>query len=62
VAEGIETEAQRAFLAGIGCDEGQGGLFSHPLPPEQLRRKLGLPIPDLRYGLRRGASYASVLP
>jgi len=42
VADGIETEAQRAFLAGIGCDAGQGGLFSHPLPAEQLRRKLGL--------------------
>ncbi|MBC7801563.1 MAG: EAL domain-containing protein [Gemmatimonadaceae bacterium] len=42
VAEGIETEAQRAFLSGIGCDEGQGYLFSHPLPSDQLRRKLGI--------------------
>lgn len=42
VAEGIETEAQRAFLSGIGCDEGQGYLFSHPLPAAQLRLKLGL--------------------
>ncbi len=42
VAEGIETEAQRAFLSGIGCDEGQGYLFSHPLPVEQLRLKLGI--------------------
>ena len=41
VAEGIETEAQRAFLSGIGCDEGQGFLFSHPLPAEQLCQKLG---------------------
>ena len=34
VAEGIETEIQRAYLAGLGCDEGQGYLFSHPLSPE----------------------------
>lgn len=40
VAEGIETEGQRAYLSGIGCDEGQGYLFSHPLPAEQLRLKL----------------------
>ncbi len=36
VAEGIESEAQRAFLAGSGCDEGQGYLFSQPVPPERL--------------------------
>lgn len=36
VAEGIETEAQRAFLAASGCDEGQGYLFSQPVPPERL--------------------------
>jgi len=36
VAEGIETEAQRAFLSGTGCDEGQGYLFSHPVPSDEL--------------------------
>lgn len=41
VAEGIETEGQRAYLSGIGCDEGQGYLFSHPLPAGQLRPKRG---------------------
>ncbi len=33
VAAGIETEAQRALLSGLGCDEGQGYLFSRPVPP-----------------------------
>ena len=31
VAERIETEAQRAFLSGLGCDEGKGGLFGPAL-------------------------------
>ncbi|MGA2779258.1 MAG: EAL domain-containing protein [Steroidobacteraceae bacterium] len=31
VAEGIETEHQRALLASMGCDELQGYLLSHPL-------------------------------
>ena len=37
VAEGIETEAQRAFLSGIGCDQGQGYLFSQPVPAKHIR-------------------------
>jgi diguanylate cyclase (GGDEF)-like protein/PAS domain S-box-containing protein len=32
IAEGVETEAQRAFLATLGCHSFQGYLFSHPLP------------------------------
>ena len=31
IAEGVETEAQRAFLASQGCDAYQGYLFSRPL-------------------------------
>ena len=32
IAEGVETEAQRSFLALNGCDELQGELISKPLP------------------------------
>lgn len=34
IAEGVETEAQCAFLAGLGCQHYQGYLFSKPLPLE----------------------------
>ena len=30
IAEGVETEAQRAFLAGLGCPVLQGQLFGAP--------------------------------
>jgi diguanylate cyclase (GGDEF)-like protein/PAS domain S-box-containing protein len=36
IAEGVETEEQRAFLAGRGCSEIQGYYFSRPLPPERF--------------------------
>jgi EAL domain-containing protein (putative c-di-GMP-specific phosphodiesterase class I) len=31
VAEGIETEAERALLAAWGCDLGQGWHFGRPM-------------------------------
>jgi len=36
VAEGVETQAQRDFLAYQGCDQFQGYLFAPPLPIETL--------------------------
>ena len=36
IAEGVETEAQRDFLAGIGCHAFQGFLFSGPVPAEEF--------------------------
>ena len=36
VAEGVETETQRAFLAGQHCDLAQGYLFSAPLQADGL--------------------------
>lgn len=38
IAEGVETEAQRAFLAEHGCDELQGLLISGPLPQAAFER------------------------
>lgn len=34
IAEGVETEAQRSFLATQGCDAYQGYLFSRPVPAQ----------------------------
>ena len=38
LAEGIETPQQLEFLQQIGCDYGQGYLFSRPLPAEDIER------------------------
>jgi diguanylate cyclase len=36
VAEGVETEAQRDILIGMGCDELQGYLYGKPMPAASL--------------------------
>ena len=36
VAEGVETEAQRDLLVGLGCDELQGYLFARPMTAASL--------------------------
>jgi EAL domain-containing protein (putative c-di-GMP-specific phosphodiesterase class I) len=36
IAEGVEIEAQREFLAHLGCHAYQGYLFSRPLPMEEF--------------------------
>jgi diguanylate cyclase (GGDEF)-like protein/PAS domain S-box-containing protein len=36
LAEGIETEGELAFLRELGCQLGQGFLFSRPVPPEEI--------------------------
>jgi EAL domain-containing protein (putative c-di-GMP-specific phosphodiesterase class I) len=40
IAEGVESEEQRGFLAGLGCHTFQGFLFSSPLPIEQFEALL----------------------
>jgi diguanylate cyclase (GGDEF)-like protein/PAS domain S-box-containing protein len=38
LAEGVETDAQLAMLANLGCSKFQGYFFSRPLPPEQAEK------------------------
>lgn len=38
VAEGIETPRQQEFLFSLGCETGQGYLFSRPIPPEEVEK------------------------
>ena len=40
IAEGVETEAQRVFLSGLGCPTSQGFLFSPPVDVAQFERLL----------------------
>ncbi len=40
IAEGVETEAQREFLAAAGCGAFQGYLFGRPMFPEALEKRL----------------------
>jgi hypothetical protein len=40
IAEGVETEEQRGFLAGMGCHSYQRYLFSRPLPIEKFEKFL----------------------
>ncbi len=44
IAEGVETEAQRDFLAGSGCHAYQGYFFSRPLPVDGFERYARLPV------------------
>jgi len=45
LAEGVETEEQRAFLAEHGCKLCQGYLFGRPMPAEAFNATLGEEVP-----------------
>jgi EAL domain-containing protein (putative c-di-GMP-specific phosphodiesterase class I) len=38
VSEGVETEAEKAFLRAHGCDMAQGFLYNRPMPAGQFER------------------------
>ncbi|SEP56888.1 PAS domain S-box-containing protein/diguanylate cyclase (GGDEF) domain-containing protein [Ectothiorhodospira magna] len=42
IAEGIENQVQRDFLIEHGCPQGQGYLFSRPVPAGEVERLLGV--------------------
>ena len=52
VAEGIECEDQRRELKRLGCDRGQGYLFSRPRPAGELPLEFGRGLPALLVGDR----------
>lgn len=55
VAEGVESEAQLAWLVANGCDELQGNLFSPPIPAadfaELMARQPHWPMPEPAGGM-----------
>jgi EAL domain-containing protein (putative c-di-GMP-specific phosphodiesterase class I) len=40
IAEGVETEAQKEFLASVGCHSFQGYLIGRPLPLQEFEEYL----------------------
>lgn len=52
IAEGVENEEQRIFLATRGCDEGQGYLFGRPVPADVFAEQFW-PGEGIRMGRRR---------
>jgi len=46
VADGVETQAELAFLQAHKCDEAQGYFFGRPMVPEQSAKLLKTGIPE----------------
>jgi EAL domain-containing protein (putative c-di-GMP-specific phosphodiesterase class I) len=61
LAEGIETEAQRQFLAKEGCDKGQGFLFARPVPVGKLPGAITAAAPFARRDQRDAIETADAI-
>lgn len=46
IAEGVETKDQKDLLRDLGCELGQGYLFSKPVPPDSIRHNSKLRQPE----------------
>lgn len=66
VAEGVETPEQYAILMDLGCEYGQGYLFSRPIPKTEIDQlidtisEFGDTFPNQPYALTNCLSKASV--
>ena len=58
VAEGIETEEQRALLHKLGCRFGQGYLFSRPLAANEMEKLLESPETRIGFSTADGRATA----
>ncbi|TVT48877.1 MAG: bifunctional diguanylate cyclase/phosphodiesterase, partial [Sedimenticola thiotaurini] len=47
IAEGVETEAQEAFLKSEACDEVQGFYYSRPVPADEFTKLLQLSMTSI---------------
>jgi EAL domain-containing protein (putative c-di-GMP-specific phosphodiesterase class I) len=47
IAEGVETEAQEAFLKSEACDEVQGFYYSRPVPADEFTKLLQLSMASI---------------
>ncbi len=62
IAEGVETEAQRAILRQLGCDEGQGFLFARPMPFDEFADLSASPAKRAEAKDGRGVREQDALP
>jgi diguanylate cyclase (GGDEF)-like protein/PAS domain S-box-containing protein len=57
VAEGVETQAQAAFLRSLGCEHAQGYFFARPMPEADFRALISPATPSVPGKSRRASRY-----